>query len=116
MAISINFDRSRLIPIDPQGFSQRSLRGRPFSTMGIAKQIRLGKIWVSQPELWLECHGQFTAALAIAPHAIIDFRRWRPEEFMLIVCKIFFKMHLASHFKPVGNIGQVIGQVIEQVT
>lgn len=84
--------------------------------MGIAKQIRLGEIWVSQPELWLECHGQFTAALAIAPHAITDFRRWKPGESLLIFCKIFFTMHPTSHIKPVGNIGQVIGQVIEQVT
>lgn len=79
--------------------------------MGIAKQIRLGEIWVLQPELWLECHGQFAAELAIAPHAITAFRRWKPGEFLLIVCKIFFTMHPTSHIKPVGNIGQVIEQV-----
>ena len=91
--------------------------------MGIAKQIRLGKIWVSQPELqlesqpesWLERHGQFTAEFAMDRHAITAFRRWRPEEFLLIICKIFFTTHLTSHIKPVGNIGQVIEQVIEQV-
>ncbi|RFP52757.1 MAG: hypothetical protein BJG00_018115 [Limnothrix sp. CACIAM 69d] len=79
--------------------------------MGIAKQIRPRKIWVSQPESqlesWLERHGQFTTELALHPHAITAFRRWRPEEFLLIVCKVFFTMHPTNYIKLVGNIGQV---------